>query len=441
MSATAQPPIWQTSLNPALVRRLHREPGIVPRTLARRILGWVEYFARRTGSFADILRQRGRVGALRAGDVPIVHARWSTEPEIVWPAEAVAPATVVIRASLSIRGEAGPPLVGAAPAGGDASRVPIAQARPMADSAPPRIGSAPAATPHASPRPAVTPVVEARRQPPPGMSDPRVTRPEPADHPGRRARVRGAESVDATVIRLPPARRVARSAPRAVPALEGGGAATPAGPAERQSLRSVTPGGPEQPSPRIVPASGPAPLSARPQAASPAAAAVPPAPISVSTAEARIVMTHRSTTERVVVHTRRVSGERPPAVHARQAGSSLHGTASASRVATVRPAAVEASSPAPSRAILVHAVGASPGEAPRAATPSAVGAPRPTRSPRASAVEGVPAARPAPVIVPEGPPPVGAPRRELDIDALVEKVERRLLKNLAVERERQGGAR
>src|SRR5689334_5696913 len=76
-------PPWIEALDEALVTRLRRPldgAGIIPLSLANRILAWVGYFSGRIPLVDDVARRHGRKGGLRAGDVPIVHARSAPSP-------------------------------------------------------------------------------------------------------------------------------------------------------------------------------------------------------------------------------------------------------------------------------------------------------------------------------------------------------------------------
>jgi hypothetical protein len=503
MFENTHPPAWQTSLNPALVERLHRDAGIIPRAIARRILGWAAYFSRRTGAFSELLRQRGHVGSLRTSDVPIVHAVWVDEREKVWPVQAPSSTVVVVQARPSIEGaerkappgnaptsaprikapravinagaveiKASPGGLTVAPAGIKAALADVKADPRTPTGAPaaiivapravegtlvgidnpppaPRIDraeikappSAPtlartseiARAPSVEPRP-VAPLVEAAAPVAPRAQGPATTPDLPPARPGHRTIAGRTDAPGAVVIQLPPRRRVVRGALRSIDVPSDTVAPSPTGPVApaKPTVEVAAPG-----APTILPsvASGLAPPSA--PARIDAGSTQPPphrGPL--------VLVTHRPRSSSIVarsepslplVHaTRRDAAAPPRAVEARRLGPSPIGEASAPRVA-VRGAPPAARSP------IVHAGQGAAGDAPRRHEPPSHAAPRPVLF--TSSPIDVLQAPSTPVPAPADASAAKAPQRELDLDTVVEKVERRILKNLAIERERKGGVR
>lgn len=71
---------WQESLDPELYGRLTRalvQPGSVSMRTVRRIFGWLEELERRRGLSAEVLRRFSPTGQSRTDQVAIVHARWT----------------------------------------------------------------------------------------------------------------------------------------------------------------------------------------------------------------------------------------------------------------------------------------------------------------------------------------------------------------------------
>ncbi|APR86356.1 Extensin-like protein precursor [Minicystis rosea] len=90
MSSSHHPstPSWQESLDPAFVARLSRpltRPGLISRSLSRRILATLDYFAGRRSLVDDLSRRRGRAGENDGERPPIVHARWWADSITVVP--------------------------------------------------------------------------------------------------------------------------------------------------------------------------------------------------------------------------------------------------------------------------------------------------------------------------------------------------------------------
>jgi hypothetical protein len=407
MSSTNPTPDWQTSLDPALVRRLHREPGILSRALARRIVGWVDYFARRTGAFVDLLRRRGRAGALRTDEVPIVHARWAEEPEPTCPVEAPSSIAVVVRAAPSAARE----IPNARPT--PTAPAVVMVAAPETRSLPPHVTAAQPAAPHRGDRVRENTPIRSER----GKGPARV------------------EGEDAVLIHLPPARRAARGAPRLVQLPAEIDAPPPAAP-PREASPSAQPA-----LPRVEPARASASLPAPSPASLPPREAVSPAalprpmqqPVIVTQRPRTSATVAGNTTPSPIVATKRPVAAAPvPRVEARRARPSPPRAAATARVAP------SAALP-PTRAALVHATPVAPVESPREQAPSPPAAPRPAPVPRTPPATAAAPASDAPSRAPESPRPARPSRRELDVDTLVDTVERRILKNLAVERERKGG--
>lgn len=84
---------WQESIDPMLLRRLVRpleQPGVISLDISRRIVAWVDYFSERLALLQELSKKRGSRGSLQANAIPMVHARW-----VAW--EIVHERTSVIR--------------------------------------------------------------------------------------------------------------------------------------------------------------------------------------------------------------------------------------------------------------------------------------------------------------------------------------------------------
>ena len=84
---------FHEALDPELVARLGRrlvQPGIISPVIARRIMGVVDYFARRLPLMEDMLRKRSGGGALKHDDLPVVYAELPPEPAAPPAAEVLA---------------------------------------------------------------------------------------------------------------------------------------------------------------------------------------------------------------------------------------------------------------------------------------------------------------------------------------------------------------
>ncbi|APR88482.1 ATP-dependent RNA helicase [Minicystis rosea] len=124
---------WTEAIDADLAARLARrgrDPGVLDMELVRRIIGWIEYLEGRLPLLAEMSR-RFRNGARAVPEIPIVHARWMPAP--------------------------GPDTgAGAAPAQEAKTATPVVLARPRAE----RAGAAPltlATAPHGAAQPGVTP--------------------------------------------------------------------------------------------------------------------------------------------------------------------------------------------------------------------------------------------------------------------------------------------
>jgi hypothetical protein len=87
------PSSFHEALDPELVARLGRrlvQPGIISPVIARRIMGVVDYFARRLPLMEDMLRKRSGGGALKHDDLPVVYAELPPEPATPPAAEVLA---------------------------------------------------------------------------------------------------------------------------------------------------------------------------------------------------------------------------------------------------------------------------------------------------------------------------------------------------------------
>jgi len=450
---------WQAGLDPALVRRLHRRPGIVEGTIAQRIFAWVSYFSHRAEAFLDLLRQRGRVGSLRASEVPIVHARWMDGPETTRSVHTTAlgpapsaetggreSAPVVVTVALQIARPPEDELRRSAPEDREIPRATpeVVPATRAVESAPRPIDIATPAIDIAIEVPAVEP-----RGPTPPVTDPRIlpTGGAPDLQKTRPARARGAGAAAAEVIHLPPARRVSRGRHEDARASAGAPAGSPvstiAAPAEK--LSPSRPRGEVRPrveATTVRPAEHPVTVVRR-STSSPARTESSPSSVIVPA------------TRRVAAGTLGRDAERARVVLARAPAQLASSGALSAPVAArpraafhpprVGPAPIEtARNPARAPSTIVHASLPAPAEAPRGpAAPRGarpiIGSPMVEDTPPPLRADEAPASA-APSPVQEDGPRRRPPRRDLDVDALVEKVERRILKNLAVERERRRGA-
>jgi hypothetical protein len=412
--APAAPP-WLEDLDPVLVARLRRPldaAGIIPLSLVNRIVGWVRYFSGRLPLLDETARRHGRAGSLRAGDVPIVHARLVTPPQ---PVESVVVAPVVVE------------------------RV-VVQAMPKVSEA---------ARESAAPAQLAVPVAHEKR--PSALADsPRAALPSdlPLPRPSRPLQSREEQAL--LERGREPLRAEARVAPPA--AVRASSVSTAkeqgpmAGPIETQRPRDTLPAvrppavareerAPEQRVPMARPIVRPIETRVlrerlprvRPlgrEGASIPGASPPPQPrrITVPSID-RAASTPPQATERsplpmVTPVARAAPDAAPPPMaalpHVRPGGARIAGEAS-------------------------HAGASSAGAAPESAPWAAGGAVRSgvvfPQGHVASGFVGHPRS------APEEPSPVAAPRvaAPVDVDALVDKVQRKLLRRLAAERERKGG--
>ncbi|HRI62773.1 MAG TPA: hypothetical protein PK156_01000 [Polyangium sp.] len=70
---------WQESIDPMLLRRLVRpleQPGVISLDISKRIVAWVDYFSERLVLLQELSKKRGSRGHLQTKAIPMVHARW-----------------------------------------------------------------------------------------------------------------------------------------------------------------------------------------------------------------------------------------------------------------------------------------------------------------------------------------------------------------------------
>lgn len=393
---------WQESIHPELLARLLRPltaPGIISTPVARRILGWAEYFSGRLPLLEELQRKRGRGEGLRVSEVPIVHGAWVQAPA---PPSASPERHTVVHERTVVQAV---PVTSAVPRD-TSSASPAQEETPRVPSS---LGSV------------VSPSIEPR----PVLPSAAATRPAPV-HPAQAPRLDPRP--------LPP---------RASPSSESS-SASPSEPARQPFQAPPRPSPPVSPQPSIdraeqLPEIAPGPVTSRPRQPSPPN----PQPLIVR--------------------------PRPPSPPASQALTSpaVAGHPGLPRVSP-------APSPRPSlepetSAIPRYRVAANPGQdpgkvaepgalphlrtasAPVTATPSPL--PIVQASASAAGVGAIPGLVPAlpatppmagtpPMVVSASPaptpmsPPLVAP---VDLELLVDRVQRKLLRRIAAERERKGG--
>jgi hypothetical protein len=134
-------PTWHESLEPALAARLTRpllQPGSISMHVVQRILGWLEYLERRRALSADVLRRRSPTGALQTEQVPIVHAQWmgAAAPTAAAPgaqAASAAPSAPVRAVSPSSAGPRPAPTEGRAGSSPDRTKLSPPSPLPLGD--------------------------------------------------------------------------------------------------------------------------------------------------------------------------------------------------------------------------------------------------------------------------------------------------------------------
>ncbi len=70
---------WQESNDPMLLRRLVRpleQPGVISLDISKRIVAWVDYFSERLVLLQELSKKRGSRGHLQTKAIPMIHARW-----------------------------------------------------------------------------------------------------------------------------------------------------------------------------------------------------------------------------------------------------------------------------------------------------------------------------------------------------------------------------
>jgi hypothetical protein len=447
-------PAWQESLDPALMARLLRPlvaPGLISRTLARRILGWVEYFSGRLPLLEELARRKGLQGGLRTQEVPIVHARWAspaspgepgatvvrtvererlvvratqvsshTEAAVLLPVHA--PPAGVPDPPSGGRGERRPPVAEPAPAGAPERPLAMAPGPRGSPSAPPLAPGVPDSPAH--------PVTEARPSPPalmtptpapPDTSLPHLARapvPPPLP-PHASASARDVMSLPVATPRPEPRGEAPRPAP------------LPSPPSSTVRPVSVVPRA-------VPPPEAPRPLAVRPRGASPTDASTALPTASPLSARVPAMPSLPAPPERPVVTPRPLSS--PPSLP--DAPPESMSAPSLPRVApTPREAQAEVSLP-PAR--LPHVRAASRPEPAGSEVPPGINREQ-ARALPATIVPATPVTTlvtPVPPVAPglSSPPRAAAPfSSPEELELLVDKVQRKLLRRLSAERERKGG--
>ncbi|WP_224245084.1 hypothetical protein [Hyalangium gracile] len=412
---------WQQVLDPKLLRRLlsrRDQPGLVPLWLSRRIVAGVEAMGGRLPLLGYLAQRHGIREGFRQGQVPVVHAVWAAPAEETGSASAEEsqPHEAPPRASRPNPAQALPlvqarraqaPAEGGARAEGDARpqaprasvSTPLVQQLGTAPPPAPEAPRAPTARPPApSPIPAAAspavPEMRQQREPPPSvqLSSPSASSSRPVVRP-----------VDdgPTPSRPEPMRR---------------GAPLPT----VQPLQSPSP----SPAPRVhaAPTGAPSPSTGGTHASAPRAEPALP-----HTQEARPEAARSEPARQM---------PRVPPQPAGGGGAGWTGTG-APLVHAASPAGGSPASPghtlpsAPGPTFMPRPPSASPGISPAPIVPGAqLQGPSPsptvTRRPVARGVGDEQGAS------------QGATRREIDIDDLVDKVQRKLMRQLAEDRIRRG---
>jgi hypothetical protein len=422
---------WQEALDSKLLRRLlgrRDRPGLVPMWLARRIVAGIEAMGGNLPLLGYLARRHGIHEGFQKGMVPVVHAVWAT-PE----AEEASTAP----AQESRPGEAPPRPERPSPS----QPLPRVQAKssrlPVESSA--RVEGASALVPRP---PASTPLVQQRAPaPPPAPEAPRAqAAPPPASSPARTESARPTpDPRDRSEPRQPAARAPAPSATAPRPVVR----PMVSGSAPRGTGTAVLQGAP-LPTVQISreQRASPAPTvhASSPQPRTPATGATATSPAAPGTQSA-LPLTREA---------------RPTAVRSEPPRQPLR--VSPSTTASGGAGWMGTGTP------LVYAGGAAGGP-PVGPGHSFPGASTPTSMPvRRAASPGI---SPAPIVpgvsLPSAPPPPimqprpiagtpgmdsrqeptagSTPRREIDIDELVDKVQRKLMRQLADERIRRGQPR
>lgn len=477
---TPSVPAWHESLDPALVARLQRplvSPGIVSLEIVQRILGWVEYFSSRLPLLGELSRRRPSSEGLRTDQVPIVHARWVQDDATgVSPGGTATPARpgrpgerVVVVAKTTVREREvtganaksnAPTLVNAPP------RAEASQARPAEMTAAVDAGQGTARVPATAPEASVGPpsVPPPREMPTaqgapervvtPAKDEPRnvsrrMTQPETpavAAQAVQRMQAPTPQVVMTRSSRAPDSGVEMIQAPArstGAPASAGPGALPRVG----ANLTEPAARSADAPPPRPVVQARPAGRGAGALAVATAPAASAVTATSVGTAEVSprpvIAGIPRRPADVAPAADERASPRRPRVVaSARAEGAGAGAAPQRQELPYVHPGQSRGGGPeAPLEPASYGAADRMPrGQASDTSTPWQVntgsddirgGAGDVAREParERSVVENRPAAQP--------------PRTEpaLDVDDLVEKVQRKLLRQLAVERERRGGLR
>ncbi|WP_437277270.1 hypothetical protein WME90_39460 [Sorangium sp. So ce375] len=431
MSAAA----WQESVNPVLLERLLRPlvaPGVISLALVRRILRGVERFSARLPLLAHLARRRGQAGGLRVNEVPIVHGRWVAPPRPEPSAPALAPAAtrevIVVKAAPAARPDEGAGRLGApaAPAAAGAALVHVTVRAAAATSAgAPQAGeerarreasAAPAAP--AAPRAAFDP----DRAPSPVAGGATATLPVVTSAPLPVAlAARPAVGAPLPLVLAAPAQRAAAPLPAA----------------PRAASAAVAPSSRPVVAPRS-PARSLAPLEARAQLPHAPLSRGAQAPLRPARSVDDALVALGDGPRRPVVQPS--PAQRGAAAAAAAPGPLPHGAPPLPRVAP----APEPAAPRPDHLPHVRVAGGR-AEAQAAAAPDSaapVAAPgAPMLPPRA-----VPVAAATPVVPGSVSPLAAAPgpvagALGMDLETLVDKVQRKLVRRMSAERERRGGFR
>ncbi|WP_438033294.1 hypothetical protein [Sorangium sp. So ce204] len=437
MSAAA----WQESVNPVLLERLLRPlvaPGVISLALVRRILRGVERFSARLPLLAHLARRRGQAGGLRVDEVPIVHGRWVAPARPEPSAPALAPAAtrevIVVKAApparpgegAGLRGSPAAPEAGA-PATAGVALVHVTVPATAATSAGALQGGEERAARAASAAPAAPRAAfDSDRAPSPVAGGPAATLPVVSSAPlpvAHATRAAGASRASLPLVLAAPAQRPAAPPPAA----------------PRAASAAVAPSSRPVVAPRS-PARSPAPLEARaqlPHAPSSRGAQAPLRPArGVDDDDTPLAL--RDGPRRPVVQPS--PAQRGAAAVAAAPGPLPHGAPPLPRVAP----ATEPAAPRPDHLPHVRVAGGRT-EAQAAAAPDStapVAAPgAPVLPPRAMPVAAATQAVPGSVSPLAAAPGAAAGALGMDLETLVDKVQRKLVRRMSAERERRGGFR
>jgi hypothetical protein len=439
------------SIDSALLARLLRPlraPGVISPVLVRRIVGWVDYFSGRLPLARSVALRQGLAGGLRLDALPIVHARWAApeRDDAARGSTLDAPSPRV-----SARARPAPEADGArAPLVAEPSRagLPTAKASSQGQVAAPPAGR--------------YPVVEAKAAGPSvGAGGPAPSAERGAGGPAPNSERGTSTAVVSALSPAKPASGVTSGLASELPST------LPLGAPLAHPF--------EPPSAPLSTALGPA----GPLGAGGRSLALEPLPVVAPLVPAGALLREAFPLEGVAAGTRReesgpgattaarVEASRPASagahatssglvlvrVGAREPAPDVGGRAGEARAVM---APVARAAPTPTDALPVASGGRAmppvlpfpaPGasaerrDAPlrhvRAAAPPEADDPRPA----SAATEATPVATVTRVVMGPAAPPAPPAVAGLDVDALVEKVQRKLLRRLAAERERKGGLR